>query len=489
MIFSMHPDTVPYPVMRNEEWMEDGWDPLSYGQEYDPQKSFFAQYGELYARTPKYARMAMRNENCEFCNNASDNKNCYMTFSFSNAEDCMYCEDVWGSKDCYECYMTLQSERCYNCTDCLRCYNVQESQFSEHCSESMYLAFCRSCRDCFGCVNLRHKSYCIFNEQKTKEEYEAFMKTIRMSSRAERAKYADRFRTFLLQHPRPHATMNHVEDCTGNFIKESRSVHDSYFIQQGENLRYCMNLYEGTRDCMDYTHSGRTAELIYETLSCVINLSRLSFCFQCRNNCSDLFYCTYCMSCQNCFGCSGIKKKQYCIFNKQYSKEEYEALVPKIIEQMRREGSWGEFFPIELCPMPYNRSMAQRYFQCTKEQALQDGYSWHEEDIKEFAGAVDASTLPDTYPDQTNALVLKSVFSGRPFRINAQEIERCKNFQAPLPQMTYEERMDARAALLGGITLYERTCAKSGKPLLTTYPPDSPWIIWDRDVYEQEFGG
>jgi hypothetical protein len=37
----------------------------------------------------------------------------------------------------------------------------------------------------------------------------------------------------------------------------------------------------------------------------------------------------------NLFGCIGLRGKEYCILNKQYTKEEYEALVPKIIEKMK----------------------------------------------------------------------------------------------------------------------------------------------------------
>ncbi|MDP2669631.1 MAG: hypothetical protein Q8O99_01100 [bacterium] len=35
------------------------------------------------------------------------------------------------------------------------------------------------------------------------------------------------------------------------------------------------------------------------------------------------------------FGCSNLRNKQYCIFNKQYTQEEYEQLVPKIITHMQ----------------------------------------------------------------------------------------------------------------------------------------------------------
>jgi len=52
-----------------------------------------------------------------------------------------------------------------------------------------------------------------------------------------------------------------------------------------------------------------------------------------------------------------LRNKQHCILNKQYSKEEYEALAPKIIQHMNdmpytdkkgRVYKYGEFFPTEL---------------------------------------------------------------------------------------------------------------------------------------------
>lgn len=182
-----------------------------------------------------------------------------------------------------------------------------------------------------------------------------------------------------------------------------------------------------------------------------------------------------------------MKKKQHCILNKQYTQQQYETLVPKIIETMREDGSWGEFFPAALSAIPYNRSQAQRYFPLTKEQVLAQGLLWHKEDPKEFPNAIDPISLPDICVGSATSFVVKSTLSGQPFRITAQEMQRCREFHVPLPRTTYEERMDARAKKLGGIRLYERTCAKTGKKILTTYPPESPFIIWDRDEYENFF--
>ena len=95
------------------------------------------------------------------------------------------------------------------------------------------------------------------------------------------------------------------------------------------------------------------------------------------------FYSENLENCSYCFGCIALKRKEYCILNKQYTQEEYEELVPKIIQNMQKErpamnrseatGSWGEFFPIEFAPYSYNETVAQEYFPLSKEEILRQG--------------------------------------------------------------------------------------------------------------------
>ena len=87
-----------------------------------------------------------------------------------------------------------------------------------------------------------------------------------------------------------------------------------------------------------------------------------------------------CHHCQNCFGCVGLKNKSYCIFNKQYSKQEYNELVPKIIEHMKHPHPQplshrervaeerGEFFPARYSPYAYNETNAYDYFPLSREE-------------------------------------------------------------------------------------------------------------------------
>lgn len=169
------------------------------------------------------------------------------------------------------------------------------------------------------------------------------------------------------------------EDCSGNYVLQSRDVIDSFFIQSGEALRHCQLLFPSTHHCQDVTLFGIRASHCYESAIIGTDAMRSHFCVSVWDGTSDMLYCQYCVSCQECFGCSCLHRKQYCILNTQYTKEEYESIVPRIIESMRRNGSWGEFFPIHLSSVPYNRSLAQLYFPLTKEEAIARGYPWYDE--------------------------------------------------------------------------------------------------------------
>lgn len=46
--------------------------------------------------------------------------------------------------------------------------------------------------------------------------------------------------------------------------------------------------------------------------------------------CLESYFCFGCGNCSNCFGCVNLKNRQYCFFNKQLTKEEYEAHLSKI---------------------------------------------------------------------------------------------------------------------------------------------------------------
>jgi hypothetical protein len=111
----------------------------------------------------------------------------------------------------------------------------------------------------------------------------------------------------------------------------------------------------GAKECYDIAGAGLKSSLLYETTSS-INSQRTFFSYRIYNS-QDVQYSRECSDCDHIFACVGLRSKKYCIFNKQYSKDEYNELVPKIIKHAKevpysssrgQEYRYGEYPPVEL---------------------------------------------------------------------------------------------------------------------------------------------
>ena len=128
-------------------------------------------------------------------------------------------------------------------------------------------------------------------------------------------------------------------------------------------------MWRSVKDAMDVSTVGRNSERMYEAINTAISANNCLFAAVSRN-CHDIMYCYNCMYCHDCFACVGLKNQSYCIFNKQYTKEEYEKLVPEIIEYMTTTGEWGEFFNSRISPFCYNESSVIEQYPLARDEAL-----------------------------------------------------------------------------------------------------------------------
>ena len=279
-IFSMFSPNSGIKIYEREIWMSDKWDPMDYGVDYDFSKPFFVQLFDLLKKVPLKNMAVVGGVNSPFTFNITDPKNCYLVFNASYNEDCMYCHGIDFSKWCVD---SSHLSKCENCYQGFWLTSCATSIFSSQCENSFNMMFsknCSGCQDCFGCVNLRKKSYCIFNEQYTREEYLEKIKSFNLGSHASLQEMKKKVSEFWMKFPNKFLQGLQNTNVSGNYIDHSKDIKNSFIIREGQNLHYCQYIQEGTgnKDCWDYSIWGDNNQLLYECHSCGLGTQNMKFC-------------------------------------------------------------------------------------------------------------------------------------------------------------------------------------------------------------------
>ncbi|MFA6999611.1 MAG: hypothetical protein WC241_00670 [Candidatus Paceibacterota bacterium] len=502
-IFSMYPEDAVFPVYDRDVWYSDKWDPYKYGMDYDFSKPFFEQFLELRKRVPKMSLVKQGNSiNSPFTHRVADMKDSYMVFRTTRGTNSLYVYIGKDILDCVDCFTITQCELCYECIDCDKCYRTVFSQESLECRSSFFLYGCRNCSNCIGCVNLINKEYCIFNEQYSKEEYFEKLKNLKLNTTSGLIKFEDEFVQFKKKFPQRSIVSIKSEDKSGNWLTNCKNVNDSFWCINVKDGKYLFAIFDA-EDCMDYFQWGNKSELIYESENCGINSSRLSFCTQCWTGAHDLMYCDSCPSSGNCFGCIGLKKGEYSILNKKYTKEEYEELVPKIIKHMNdmpyfdNNGTkyrFGEHFPASFSAFAYNETAAQDFFPLNKEEVLNLGFKWKDREKKNYTITIKSSELPETI-DEVNDSILNEViecgdkdnpYSVGAYRITSDELNFYRKMNLPLPRECFDVRHMNRLFKRPTLKLQKRNCSHCNIEVETAYTESYAPIIYCEKCYQQE---
>ncbi len=481
-ILSVYPAETPFPVYERNVWWSDVWDAITFAREFDFNRSFFEQFGKLQKVVPRSALNSTNVENCDYCNFSFDCRNCYLSHCSYAAEGLLNCYFLLSCRDCLDCSYCFESERCVLCTDCNHSYGCVRCVLSHSCVDSLFLFDCRGCTECFGCVGLRKKTHCFFNEQLTKEEYEKRRREFDLQNPTHVKAVQERMQTLKLKHPHLYSVQEKTENCTGDYIFESKNCEQCFQVYRSHD---CMYVHDAeTKDALHCYHPG-WSELTYETFSSV-SFNCSAFSVQCWTG-SSVFYSDNCQSCNDCFGCIGLKHKQYCILNKQYTKEEYGEMIKKISAHMKKEGEWGVFFPVTLSPFAYNETLAVQDFPMTEEEVKARGWRWtHDHPMTTGKETIKREKVPARIQDIPETIV-KEIFAcescQRNYRTTTQELKFLRDFSLPFPRQCPECRYAERMKLRNPRTLWDRQCMKCSKKIQTTYGPERPEIIYCEECY------
>lgn len=462
-------------------WWGDGWDPYAYGVDYDFDRSFFEQYRELQQNVPVLAMVndnGIASVNSEYTHDYAFGKNCYMVFIAWKVEECMYSYYIISGKEimdslnswgeCERVYETINTEKLYNSRFCYSSVALSDSAFCYDCRDSS---------DCFMCVGLRHKRYCFKNQQLTKEEYEKVLKEYKLNTYSGVNRALREFEPMLYQHPRRFATMRNCVGCTGDMLINGKNSKHCFGVQRPEDDKWVENA-DSPRQSYDLSTGGEL-EQCYEGITPDHSYHGRFAIFSWKNN--EVDYVDGCHSSSNLFGCAGLKKAEYCIFNKRYSKEEYGVLRAKIVEQMNHNPyedkrgikySYGEFYPTELSYFRYNESIAQDYFPLTKGEVQENGWQW-QDNLQMTTGkeTIKPEDIPDAIedvPENILEAILMCVKCQRNYKIVPAELAFYRKIGTPVPRKCFYCRNAERLKMRNPYKLWQRTCQCTGRKFQTS---------------------
>jgi len=502
IISTYRPDS-PYKIYDSKIWWSDKWDPMEYGKEYDFNKSFLEQLKKLRLNVPRAHNLNVNSVNCDYCAGTVNSKNCYLCIC-NTCEDCAY--SIAGlSKNCFDNFWLMSGENCYENIYGDHNYSSHFIDNSNNCIDSFFLLDCNNCQNCFGCVNLRHKKYHIFNEKYSKVDYFKKLKELNIGNYKNFLKIKKEFDEFKLKFPRRYARVYKSHNVVGDNIRNTKNCYYCFAVMKGvENSKHIYGGGNNLKDSYDIFDAGTNAELVYESVSIGLNARRVSFSVLVADGSYDVEYSDNCYNSSNLFGCVSLRHKQYCILNKQYTKEEYEKLVINIKEHMnkmpyidkkKRVYKYGEFFPIEFSPFDYNKSVVQEHFPLSKEQVLEQGYNWYQKPDNKYKSTMMSEDIPNDIKDINKSIIKEAIKCSSDdcagsdvFRIIPQEYEFLKKHNLPLPRFCPECRMWKRLEQRNPMKLWERQCMNKGcnTKFQTTYSPDRKEIVYCEACYQKE---
>jgi hypothetical protein len=508
----MYPDD-GCPVLCTDCFNGDAWNPLDFGSDIDWNAPLIEQWQKVLAATPRhYNYRSGTIVNSDYSNYSINNKDAYLCFSVIDCENVAYSENIDTSKDSFD---NLGAQSINNSSwnvDVEGNFNCQWAVQSKASIDCLFIFDCDNCQNCAMSSNLRNQSYYFRNQKVSKEEYQKLVSELVLNTRTGMERARTEFMEMMHHSIARYANIFTSRNATGDFISNSRDVRDSFDVHDGENVVHSNRMIH-VKDCYD-VYGLVNGELQYESIAGSVQSYNLSFSMICLT-CKNMQYSIFCRNCSDCFACVGLKDRHYCILNRQYSKEEYEVLMPRLIAYMTehpyrdpigRTYAYGEFFPPAMSLFGYNETSASEYFPLTKDEAVAKGYRWKDREKRDYAITMANADIPNdikTIDDAIVKEVIECAHKGEcehqcstAFRIVPEEFLFLQRKGLALPGLCPNCRHYARVQLRNPMKLWQRQCmcdkvshihqGKCPNLFETSYTPDRPEVVYCEQCYQAE---
>lgn len=467
-IVSIYSPEKPHIIYNQTHWWTDNRSPFV--QKMDLYSwNFIQTYQKLLTSTPLPWVYITNSENSDYWNHTWNMKNCYLVSASRENVNCYYWSKIWKCKNTVD---LLESFNCENSYQLIWSNNCHSSKHIENCVWSSFLAYCKNCtwcNHCYCCNNLQHRNYSILNKQYEKKEYEKIIES------KEKCKliYKEYKKLALIKKS---SNISKSDVVYGDRISHAKNCIQCYNVDTWSHCKYCENGADDFSYCIDGYWMWVRSSYMYEIIDTWLEWYMNIFCITCHGN-QYVYYCSCCYHSSHLFWCVWLRNASYCIFNIQYTKHEYETLVPKIIAHMQDAWERWEFFDASLSPFWYNETVAQEYFPLTRDEALKRWYTRQDNSYDPIIPPHVKTLSWDGIPrdmSNINDDILKSILicesSWRPFRIIKQELEFYRKHSLPLPRKHPDVRHAERLEKRPWRSLFLRSCDGCHQEMLSVYP-------------------
>lgn len=439
-------------IQKRQDFDASRDDVIKTGRDYDFSKTFFENFQSLLldVKLPNLYHVG-NNENCDFVDTAVNSKDSYLSFIVAwDCSDVQYSFMVRENSTnvLNSSYVVTNNSSVYSSSAVTNSMNIFYSRYISNSNNIWFSSNLVGCRECLFCEWLENVSYAIENKTYPKEEY--FEKKKKLLNQKEKF---DMYFTKVSKIWAIHASKN----CSGSSIMASENIQNGYFVNNmmnGRNVMFagsesdggnCYDVFAGwkwTKDCYGVVNFWWMPENIY----CSYNIGFGS----------DIYYSMFLDDCSFCFGCVGLLNKQYCIFNKQYTKEQWYKKIDQIFMQMEEEGMLGEYFSAELNPFYFNDTFAQLFGRFQKGEVIKNGFLWRDEPIKvDIPAGVEIVSFEDVSTYQwynskgvwniDKTILQKAIkdSEGNYYKITSSEYDFLVKHELPIPTNHYLKRLQS----------------------------------------------
>ena len=376
-LISKYPETWRVKgVISSKEFNECIFD-IWINKDYDFSNDFFTNFQTLLKTIDLPSLRNIWSENGDFSDTSVFSKNIYLSFTvITNCENILYSYNIkdW-SKNIFNSVMVW--DNCENIYMSSWIFNSSFTFYSKSIINSSKIRFSQNligCNECLFCNDLENKTYCINNRQYDKDTYQK-----------EKMKMLEEKMMFTTNYTKWNQLNKNVgcENVIGSSNFYSNNIEGwiyNYHVKNWKNL-VLVWLPEGNENMYD-THNAWSPYWWDMYWVMWAGGHNLYICLN-NNNWMNNYYCMLLSECSFCIWCIWLRNKEYCILNKQYTKEEWYIQAEKIFSQMDDKWILWDFFPWWLNPFYFNDTVAHIIDDTfTKEEVDKDWYMWRNTEIK-----------------------------------------------------------------------------------------------------------